>query len=297
MKSNADRMTEFKVDYIGIGAAKAGTSWVNKMLGAHPAICTAEPKEVHFFHDLVHFTAPVHQGNFSKGITWYKRFFQHCVEGQIKGEITPKYLISPVVPERIKSMFPDVKLILCMRSPVERATSHYYFTKYFLQDEKRPIGQAMREEEEYINNGLYFRHLQRYLVFFPATSIHMVWFEDIAMKPDQVLRDLYNFLGVDPTFRPPGMHDKSNAAKKVKSRRMREFIAWGERKFTELGLSGFVRFLKRIKINKAIAYFNQEDIRYEKVSNEDRAWLIEQFREDVLGLQAYTGRDLSNWLK
>ena len=71
----------------------------------------------------------------------------------------------------------------------------------------------------------------------------------------------------------------------------------GERKVDGDGLSGFVRFLKRIKINKAIAYFNAEDIRYEKVSMEDRAWLIEQFREDVLGLQAYTGRDLSNWLK
>jgi len=290
-------MTDFKVDYIGIGAAKAGTSWVNKMLGAHPGICTAEPKEVHFFHDQIHFTAPAHQGNFSKGVAWYKLFFQHCNEGQIKGEITPKYLIDPVVPERIKKMFPEVKLILCLRSPVERATSHYYFTKYFLQAEKRPIGQAMREEAQYTTNGLYFSHLQRYLAFFPSASIHLVWFEDIAHQPEKVLADLYSFLGVDPTFRPPDMHEKSNAAKKVKSRQIREFIAWGERKMTEMGLSGFVRFLKRVKINKAIAYFNAEDIRYEKVSNEDRAWLIEQFREDVLALQAYTGRDLSAWLK
>ncbi len=290
-------MTEFKVDYIGIGAAKAGTSWVNKMLGAHPGICTAEPKEVHFFHDQIHFTAPVHQGNFNKGLTWYKRFFQHYAEGQIKGEITPKYLISSVVPERIKNMFPEVKLILCMRSPVDRATSHYYFTKYYLQAEKRPIGQAMHEEEEYINNGLYFKHLQRYLTFFPASSIHLIWFEEIVSQPDKVLTDLYRFLGVDTTFRPPGMHDKSNSAKKVKSRHIRELLAWGERKSTEIGWSGFVRFLKRMKINKAIAYFNAKDIRYEKVSKEDRAWLIEQFREDVLGLQAYTGRDLSAWLK
>lgn len=290
-------MTEFKLDYIGIGAAKAGTSWVNKMLSAHPGICTAEPKEVHFFHDQVHFTAPVHQGNFSKGITWYKRFFQHCTEGQIKGEITPKYLIAPVVPERIKEMFPEVKLILCLRSPVERATSHYYFTKYYLQTEKRPISQAMREEAEYINNGLYFMHLQRYLAFFPTSSIHLIWFDDIARQPEKVLADLYRFLGVDIAFRPPGMYDKSNAAKKVKSSQIREFLAWGERKLTEMGGSGLVRLLKRMKINKAIAYFNADDIRYEKVSMEDRAWLIEQFRADILGLQAFTGRDLSAWLK
>lgn len=290
-------MTDFKVDYIGIGAAKAGTSWVNKMLTAHPDICTSEPKEVHFFHDQVHFTAPVHQGNFKKGLSWYKRFFEHAKEGQIKGEITPKYLISPVVPERIKALFPEAKLILCMRSPADRAASHYYFTKHYLQNEHRPIGQALREEFEYINNGLYYTHLQRYLAFFPTSSIHLVWFEDIVGQPDKVLEDLYRFLQVDATFRPADMYEKSNAAKKVKSKRMREFVARGERKLTEWGLVGLLRFLKRLKINKAIAYFNAENIRYEKLSPDDRAWLIGQFREDILSLQGLTGRDLSAWLK
>jgi Sulfotransferase domain len=294
---NAFRMTDFKVDYIGIGAAKAGTSWVNQMLGAHPDICTAEPKEVHFFHDAIHNTAPIHQGNFKKGLSWYKRFFQHCTEGQVKGEITPKYLIDPVVPERIRNMFPEVKLILCLRSPVERATSHYYFTKYFLKTEKRPIAQAIREEPEYILNGLYFRHLRRYLEHFPMSAIHLVWFEDIAGDPDKVLEGLYTFLCVDPGFKPPGMHGKSNAAKKVKSKRVRELIAMGERKLTEMGLSGFVRFLKRMKVNKAIAFFNARNIKYEKMSEADRTWLIAQFREDIIALQTFTGRDLSTWLK
>lgn len=290
-------MAEFKVDYIGIGAAKAGTSWVNQMLKAHPQVCTAEPKEVHFFHDLVHFTAPIHQGNFKKGIDWYKRFFQHCEDGQIKGEITPKYLIDPVVPGRIKAMFPDVKLILCLRNPVERATSHYYFTKYFIRGESRPIAQAIREEPEYVVHGLYFKHLQNYLEYFPFSAIHLVWFEDIASQPEKVLEELYAFLKVDPAFRPGGMHTKSNAAKKVKSRRLREFLAAGERKLTEWGLSGIVILLKRMNVNKAIAYFNAEKIKYEKVSAEDRSWLIGQFREDILSLQGLTGRDLSSWLK
>ncbi len=290
-------MTDFNIDYIGIGAAKAGTSWVNQMLGAHPGICTAEPKEVHFFHDSTYNTAQIHQGNFKKGLTWYKRFFQHAAEGQIKGEITPKYLVDPVVPERIQMIFPNVKLILCMRSPVDRATSHYYFTRHYVKTENRPIAQAMREETEYINNGLYCKHLQRYLEYFPLSAFHFVWFDDIVRQPDKVLEELFTFLGVDSTFKPPGMYGKSNAAKKVKSKKVRELIALGERKLTVMGLSGFVRLLKRLKINNVIAYFNAENITYEKVSPEDRAWLIEQFREDILGLQAVTGRDLSAWLK
>lgn len=290
-------MHEFKIDFIGIGANKAGTSWLNKMLDAHPQICMAEPKEVHFFHDTYSYTRKNHQGNFAKGLSWYKRFFQHCSEGNLKGEITPKYLIDPVVPQRIHQLFPGVKLILCMRSPVERVTSQYYFERYFNKRETRPLSVAIREEPELISNGLYYQGIQQYLAYFPLSSLHFVWFEDIRLCPEKVLAEVYTFLGVDATYVPSNLHEKSNAAKKAKSKWVRDNVAWIERKLSEVGMSGFVRWLKKMKLNALIAYFNSQPITYDQVNEVDKQWLLAQYREDILQLQALTGRDLSSWLK
>ncbi|HQW00884.1 MAG TPA: sulfotransferase domain-containing protein [Saprospiraceae bacterium] len=290
-------MSDLKLDFIGIGANKAGTSWLNKMLQAHPQICTAEPKEVHFFHDMASFTQTYHQGNFAKGIEWYKRFFRHCHPTQVKGEITPKYLIDPVVPGRIKNMFPDVKLILCMRSPIERATSQYYFEKHFIRREKRPISEAIRHQPEYIEHGKYYAGIQRYIEYFPLSRIHLIWFEDIEHQPGQVMHDLYTFLKVDPSFVPPDLRKKSNASRIARWKWMRDVVAVTERKLTEWGMSGLLKWLKTVGVSKAIAMINSKPIRYDRISETDRLWLQQQFREDILHLQELTGRDLSTWLK
>jgi hypothetical protein len=290
-------MEEFKVDFIGIGTGKAGTKWLSKMLDAHPMICMAEPREVHFFHDVQQLTSAIHSHNFGKGLSWYKQFFQHCKTGQIKGEITPKYFIDPVVPERIKSMFPEAKLILCMRAPVQRATSHYYFERDYLKSEKKDISTAIREEPEYVQNGLYYQGIQRFLAHFPIEQMHFIWFEDIIEHPEDVLNQVYTFLGVDPSFKPEAMHQKSNEAKMTRMKWFREIVATGEQKLTVLGLSPFVRLLKKWKVNRFLARLNSRKITYGKVNEEDRKWLIEQFREDVLALQQMTGRDLRHWLE
>ena len=288
-------MNNFRVDYIGIGANKAGTSWVNQMLSAHPEICTSEPKEVHFFHDITDFTRESHQGNFVKGLSWYRQFFRHCPNGKIIGEFTPKYMIDPVVPERIHQMFPEVKLIMCMRSPVDRAVSQYYFLKHFNQRETRPMEQAFRQESVYIKNGLYAEALKRYLQYFPITQIHLIWFEDIKQRPEEVLRDLYQFLGVTPDFIPYHLHRKQNAAKRSKSKWLQDAMANGERYLTTSGFSFLVRWLKAMRVNRLLAMFNTSSIQYPNPDPEVRTWLLEQFRADTLELQALTGRDLSSW--
>lgn len=289
-------MKEFKIDFIGIGANKAGTSWVNNILSAHPQICTAEPKEVHFFHDGDSFSRATHTNNFSKGLDFYKNFFKHCPRGKIRGEFTPKYMIFDYVPARIKNLFPDVKLILCLRSPVERAISQYNFERYFNKRESRPLREALLQEPNYIKHGLYFQALQRYLDYFPMSAIHLIWFEDIKHKPIEVASSLYTFLGADADFVPASLYQKQNATKLSKSKWVRDMLADGERAMTAAGMARVVRWIKIMKINRLIAFFNTRPMQYTKPSAEDREWMLEQFREDILSLQGLTGRDLSAWL-
>ena len=55
----------FKVDFIGIGAPRCGTTWIAKCLSEHPQICLSSVKETDFFGKY-----------YRKGLSYYKSFFR-----------------------------------------------------------------------------------------------------------------------------------------------------------------------------------------------------------------------------
>ena len=97
----------FSVDFIGVGAEKAGTTWLTRMLNAHPEINLSEPKEIFFFnknnyYDQIHKINP----NYQKGLEWYAKRFLHCEVGKIKGEFSTSYLWDESAAKRIYKEFP-----------------------------------------------------------------------------------------------------------------------------------------------------------------------------------------------
>ena len=98
-------------DFIGIGASKAASSWIFSCLKEHPEICVSSKKEINFFNKPY---------NYNKGIEHYKSFFKHCPKKSIKGEFTPNYINSTQVPQLIHKHFPNVKIIACLRNPIDK---------------------------------------------------------------------------------------------------------------------------------------------------------------------------------
>ena len=99
--------------FLGIGAVKAGTTWLYRNLRCHPELYLPHPKEVHYFDQ-----------RFDRGLRFYAGKFEDG-RARVRGEITPAYSALP--PDRIRfirSVMPDLKLIFLMRNPVDRAWSH-----------------------------------------------------------------------------------------------------------------------------------------------------------------------------
>ena len=286
----------FQIDFVGIGAPKAGTTWLGHMLEDHPQLCMSVPKEVHYFNDRLTYRNRIFGQNYPKGLSWYQMHFKHCAPDSLKGEITPRYCNDPVVPERIKALNKDVKIFYCLRHPVDRIESHYNFAKYFVGKEDRSIERAIREEYEFVEMSSYFMHLTRYLEHFPKDQIKLIWFEDIRDHPEELVEEVYRFLGVDPHFRPKGMYEKSNPVRVSKSSMLQDYIRRINHKLISLGLSGLVKRIKKAGVGDIIMRFNSKPLQKEKISPELRAWIIDQVRYDVLQLQAWSGRDLSHWL-
>src|SRR4051794_29200078 len=122
-------------DYLIIGVAKGATTSVYAWLNEHPFVAPAAKKEVHYF-DYEYF----------RGEDWYRSHFplrrareafaQEHGSLPLTGEASPTYISHRWAPERIANDLPDIKLIVVLRDPVDRAYSHYQMTR---REEQEPM--------------------------------------------------------------------------------------------------------------------------------------------------------------
>lgn len=207
-------------NFLIIGAAKAGTTSLYEYLKQHPQVYMSPVKETNFFAlegETLDFRGPgdhVWISSFSiTKIEDYLNLFQG-VENQVAiGEVSPLYLYSPKAPERIQHYTPDTKLVAILRNPVERAYSQFLM---FVRDGREPLSdfaEALEQEEtrmrnhwewawQYIRVGFYYVQLNRYFNTFDLQQIRVYLFEDFLTNPVCMLKDIFQFLGVDDSFVP-----------------------------------------------------------------------------------------------
>lgn len=193
-------------DFIIIGGQKCGTTWLRYHLRQHPQV-VVPTKEAQFFN---------RRHRLAREQSWYESFFQRTAPGQVIGDKSPDYLWTTSdgarnhiagSHERIHEMYPDMKLIVTLRNPVNRAVSA--LNHLFRRGHITPLygvdpllfgdKQSLIEGRGVIEKGFYHRELRRYLDLFDREQMLIFLFEDdILQSPRQTLQRLYEFLGVDP---------------------------------------------------------------------------------------------------
>jgi len=176
-------------NFLGIGAQRAGTTWLHAQLRSHPAIyLPTRRKELHFFDRY-----------YDRGAAWYKSCFPPSMEDSPYrwfGEITPMYLFDPRVPARIKEHLPRCLFVVILRNPSDRAYSQY---GHHVQNmgENRSFEDFLEQEEEVFARGLYCRQLKRYLALFPVDNFLVLIFEEVMKDPAEALSRIADFLDLD----------------------------------------------------------------------------------------------------
>ncbi len=208
----ADEAGEYRptVGFMIVGAQKCGTSALWEYLGAHPQVGMSSPKEVQLFSD------PDYSSDWSPQEIdrRYAPWFRHCPDAEVRGEVTPIYLFFPEVAVELKRYNPNLKLIVLLRDPVERAISNYYMQRA-RHKEKAPLWLALLAEPwrlrrcasprqwgsatrvcSYRARGLYSLQLRNLHRHFPRQQVLIVRSRDLAQDHQAVLRRVFNFLGV-----------------------------------------------------------------------------------------------------
>ena len=184
-------------NFLIIGAQKAGTTWLAYMLNKHPEVFMPN-YEIHFF-DRVE--------NFSQGIEWYEaKFVLADSNKKAIGEKTPEYLWvngdRPAIHQTVKQFFPNIKLIIVLRNPVERAISHAnHLVRYGYLSPFDNIDRIIWNHV-IIDKGKYYQQIKEYYrVFDPEQIFTLINEEDIIQRPQQSLQKICDFLDIDSTFK------------------------------------------------------------------------------------------------
>ena len=212
--------------FIMAGAQRAGTTAIHRALLAHPAIVPpAFHKGVNYF-DLAYYRSP----------SWYRGHFpiRAVAERRTAGvdggprtfESSGYYMFHPCAAERLARDLPDMKLIVSLRDPVERAFSQYRrevtggfetaetFELALELEPERLAGEAdkMRADpryashshrhHSYVAKGEYVEQVRRLFDLFGRDQVLVLDSETFAAEPQRTYDQILAFTGLPP-FQPP----------------------------------------------------------------------------------------------
>ncbi|MBS1729234.1 MAG: sulfotransferase [Bacteroidetes bacterium] len=295
-------------NFIVAGPPKCSSSSLHYYLGQHPEIYASKIKETRFF-----------SLHYEKGMAYYETFFAEATNEKAIGETTPSYSFLPFVADRIKLHYPDIRLIFCLRNPIDRAFSSWRMqqgrgteTQSFreaidINKNQIAIQQISLEGEEgarrwvqshekhdddatrlrtYIQAGMYTEIIKSYRQRFDDGQIKIIFAEDLIQHFDETMCDLFRFLKVDEKYivqdKEIVNYNFSRSANKLANK--------------ILGVKTTLKIAEKIpdfiKNKMKSAMREKEPV---KLSFEDRLYVWDIFKEDVEKLEKLLNIDLMHW--
>jgi len=305
-----------------VGAGKAGTTSLFHYLDQHPDIYMSPVKEPSYFslesrpenmdpayralgHELEmrtrNFLHGPMQEKLAGGIVResddYMRLFLNAHNESAVGEASVGYLWSRTAAAGIANRFPEARILMVLRSPAERAFSQYLhnMSDGFISDSFRDYVQAsvgrpsrgLGVHEPFLEMGLYAGQVQRYFDRFPRERIGIWLYEDTKTRPQEFLREVMQFLGVNSSFRP-------DTTKRYNEPRVARF-GKAKRMLRRMGVWQMAASIAPDRVRHAVRKAAHRPASELTMSAEDRALMIDYYRDDICRLEKMLGRDLTAW--
>lgn len=288
-------------NFLLVGAGKSATRSLYNYMIQHPDVFMPKVKEPQFFvADEVKNRIQKWVDNYDQ----YVKLFEGSDGKKAIGEASVMYLFfyKEAIKNIKKYLGTDVKIMMILRHPAERAYSAYNFVHVNNPDEKYSFEEALAMEEDrfanhstlfmqYKSMGLYANAVKAYLENFP--NVHIMWYDEFRSNPEKVLKGVFEFLGVDSQVKIDYTRQWNKGGKKWKNPVLR-WLFMSDNIFKK----GYKLFFPKRKGVRTNEFFTKNFMeKREPMKPETREKLIEFFRHDVEKLSEITGRDLNEWLK
>lgn len=167
------------------GAPRSGTTRLYLYLSQHPEIFLPKNKEPHYFTKY-----------YFKKEDWYLSLFKKASRN-IKsiGEASTQYIYKPSAPKRIYDFNKEMKIIFIIRNPIDRAYSNYK-REVQMFGEKKKFKEIFQDSDRFINPGMYYTNIIRYLNYFNSEQIKILVFEEFIKNEKKHLDEIVDFLNI-----------------------------------------------------------------------------------------------------
>jgi hypothetical protein len=297
-------------NFLLVGAAKCGTTSLYHYLQQHPDIFMSPVKEPDFLtgSTLKKAYCPRDALAASRAVRTfddYCKLFKKSMGMKAVGEasVGTLFYFERAIPA-IKRHLGDPRIIIILRDPVERAYSayrmlvrddweHLSFADALIMEEKRKQD-GYRLMWRYQEVGLYASQVRAFLENF--SRVQVLFFDDLKINSDKLMRSVYGFLDVNLDFIPDTSHRHNVSgiprwsflnALFVKPKRLHKVARTIGGAI--LGANRWVRLRDRLR-----STILQKPL---PMDPEIEKQLRQFYREDILKLQNYIERDLRSWLE
>jgi len=288
-----------------VGAAKSGTTSLHNYLKQHPEIFMSNHKEPHFL-----INKEIGENRIPKGVkklNEYSSLFDGSDTFKYRGESSAMYLQFPnIAIKNIKKYLEkDLKIIIMLRNPIDRAFSGYQHVKRFNVDEELTFAQALDVCEDryfkqtsltpatrYIHIGMYYDFVKKFMHSFSG-QVHVIIYDDFITDTQNELSKVFSFLKV----------------KKIDVNITEKYMVggwkWKNRFFknTFMKKSFLKKIIKIIAPFKFLRIFLNDLFKYlftmpdDKMDISVRKKLQNIYKNDVINLSKLLNRDLNFWIK
>lgn len=285
-------------NFMIIGAEKSATSWLAGCLGEYPDVFMVKVKEIYFFN-----------AHFERGLAWYESYFDDWSGQKAIGEATPNYLNHPDAPARIQATLGNIKMIVSLRHPVDRAYSAFWhYARQGKIPPKTDFYTFFRESDQFTirSTGCYNTHLSRYFKRFPREILFLLIYEEIFKDSRKAVSDCLEFLGLNPEFEPSLLDTKVNRGArditvlnrqawqlKLKTRRL--LLRAMQKNLLPARWRDPLFSTGRRVFEKVAFEWGPKQKNFERLDPAIRQELLSYYLPDIKQLEDLLGRDLSIW--
>lgn len=267
-KANRGRPT-----FIGIGGHKCASTWLSECLRDHPDVFVTDPKETGFFID--------HK---DKRLDWYASHFDYSGGCRARGEFTSYYIYDQSVPQKVRETLGILPSIAVVRDPVARALSQIKHGTRMGVFSSSPSGVVSLSDlhemvEQYpviLSRSLYHEGLEAWIESFGQSNVLVLDQGDFRSFPEQCLKRVYCFIGVDDSFVPSRI--RKDISRGINPR-------WKELERARIliyrrarSIPGLVPFMRKSRLPELYRIINSG--RSIRLSTEAEAWVREYTEED-----------------
>lgn len=272
--------------FIVLGGHKCGTTSLHAYLEQHPEIIMPRVKG----QDILNSPQLVLED--------YQNSYRQVDKERIFGEVSSSYLYSHIAASYIKKYFPDAKLLVILRHPVDRAFSNFNRVK-----DQRNFNFTFKDvcnnyqefaDYKFLKYGLYFNYIKNYLDTFEPQQVKVLLFDSLVKNNQKFFLDFFEFIGVDQTFLPDTSFIVRKGGQEIQ-KDLRQKIS--SNPFLQVTVKPIIKKFtnqkQRYAWNKKI---NNVFVKKEHLSDDLKASLMDYYSEDILKTQELLNIDLSHWL-